>query len=380
MLALASYWAVRLAWADRLSVSPRLDDRLRAVRLAPLDATLYSRLAEKLEDEGGDPLPSLQAAVRLDPENPEWRMRLAQRAELAGDLPLAERSLLEAAQLSRQYQPKFLLAGYYLRRGNADLCKRWSQAALAIAPGDVTPVLNLLSNLWDAQAIASLGLAEPRPIARRILAFLASRGQTVESQGLARRLAETSTDEDLPALLDYINQLLAEGHGRDAAEIWNVLCMRRRLPYEPLDVAGGRSLTNGDFRHTPLRSGFDWRVEDPRGVHVAGFAGSLRATFSGDQGDGCVLIWQYVALEPGVRYRLRHVVRAEDTASAAGLRWYLFDSQDGRAWQPVEADLAQGFRAPGEEARLVLMYQRASGSTRLNGEVSLSGLRLEREP
>ena len=380
MLAVAAYWAVRLAWADHLSAGPRVEDRRRAVLLAPLDATFYSRLAEKLGEEGGNPLPGLEAAARLDPDNPEWRTRLGQQAELAGDLGIAEGSLAAAARLSRQYQPKYLLAGYYLRRGNADLCIRWSQAALAVAPGDVTPVLNLLANLWDGQTMAADGIREPRTVARQILTFLARRGQTAAAGSLAQHLAETATDEDLPVLLDYTNQLLDQGHGLDAARIWNLLCARRRLPYSPLDVAGGRSLTNADFRRFPLGSGFDWRVENGSGVHVGGFDGALRATFSGDQADDCVLMWQYVLLEPGGRYRLRQEVRTDDPASAAGLRWRLFYRRNGPGWDALDSDLGQGFRAPGEVGKLTLMYRRASGSTRLTGDVSLTGLRLEREP
>jgi tetratricopeptide (TPR) repeat protein len=380
VLALAAYWAARLAWADRLSRSPGLEDRRRAVALAPLDATLYSRLAEKLEETGGDSLASLEAAAALDPDNPQWRMSVGQRAELAGDLALAERSLLAAARLSRLYQPKYLLAGYYFRRGNTDLCIRWSQAALEIAPGDVTPVLNLLGHLLDPQAMAAEGLRQPPAVARQFLAFLAVRGPTAAAGRLARRLAQTGTDEDLPALLAYSNQLLEEGHGLEAVELWNALCERHLLPYQRLDVTGGRALTNADFQRSPIGSGFDWHAEGARGLRPLGFDGALRATFSGDQADGCVLIWEYVPLEPGAGYRLRQEVHAENSASAAGLVWRLFYPKSAAVWAPLEADLSQGFRAPAEVARLALLYRRIPGTTRLTGDVSVTGLRLDREP
>jgi tetratricopeptide (TPR) repeat protein len=380
VLALAAYGAARLAWADRLSRSPRLEDRHRAVLLAPLDATLYSRLAEKLEETGGDSLASLEAAAALDPDNPQWRMRLGQRAELAGDLALAERSLLAAARLSRLYQPKYLLAGYYFRRGNADLCIQWSKAAFEIAPGDVTPVLNLLGRLLDPQAMATEGLRQPPAVARQFLTFLAVQGQTAAAGRLARRLAQTGTDEDLRALLAYSNQLLEAGHGLDAVELWNALCERHLLPYQPLNVTGGRSLTNPDFQRSPLGTGFDWHADGASGLRSVSFDGALRATFSGGQADGCVVTWEYVPLVPGARYRLRQEVRAEDSASAAGLVWRLFYRQSGPVWAPLEADLSQGFRAPAEVVRLALLYRRIPGSTRLTGDVAVTGLRLDREP
>ncbi len=380
VLVLAAYWTVRLAWAERLSASSRLEDRRRAVCLAPLDATFYNRLAEKLEETGSDPLPSLQAAVAADPQNPQWRMSLAQQAELAGDLTAAEQNLLAAARLSRLYQPRYLLAGYYFRRGNADLCIRWSKAALAIAPGNVTPVLNLLGRLLDPPALAAEGLLQPPAIARQFLSFLASQGQPAAAAGLALRLAETGTGQDLPALLGYANQLLAEGDAQDPVELWNALCTRRLLPYDRLDAGGGRPLTNADFRHLPIASGFDWHAEGAGGLSQVRFEGVLRGTFSGDQADDCVVVWQYVPLQPGARYRLLQNLHADDPASAAGLAWRLFYPRGGPVWVPLPGDLTQGFRAPAEVARLALMYRRVPGSTRLTGDFSITGLRLERDP
>jgi hypothetical protein len=336
-------------------------------------------LAEQLEETGGDSLASLRAAVALDPDNPQWRMSLGQRAELAGDSALAESSLLAAARLSRLYQPKYLLAGYYFRRGNADLCIRWSHAALEIAPGDVTPVLDLLGRLLDPLAMASDGLRQPPAVARQFLAFLAGRGQMAAGGSLARGLARTATAEDLPALLAFCDQWLAEGHGLDTAELWNTLCERHVLPYPPLDVTGGRSLTNADFQRVPIANGFDWHAEGAPGLRSVAFDGSLRATFSGDQKDDCVVIWEYVPLQPGAHYRLHQDVRAEDAASAAGLVWRLFCPTNGPVWAPVDMDLSLGFRAPAEVGRLTLLYRRAPGSTRLTGDVSVTGLRLDRE-
>ncbi len=369
-----------MAWADRLSASPNLEDRRRAVRLAPLDATLYSRLAEKLQETGGDSLPSLQAAVALDPQNPQWRMSLAQQAEIAGDFPLAEQSLLAATRLSRLFQPKYLLAGYYFRRGNADLCIRWSKAALAIAPGDVSPVLNLLGRLLDAAAMAAEGLRQPPPVARQFLTYLVQQGQSAAAGELARNLAHTCPAADVWAVLGYLNQVLAAGHVADAVEVWNTLCIRRLMPYQPLDAASGQSLTNADFQRAPLAAGFDWHAVGARGLSAVRFEGALRATFSGDQPDDSVVVWQYVPLQPGAGYRLRQVLAAENSSSSSGLQWRLFYPRNAPVWEPLQADLSQGFRAPAAVARLVLMYRRPAGTSRLTGGFSVTGLHLDRVP
>ena len=379
-LVLAAYWTARLAWADHLSRSSEVEDRRRAVSLVPADATLDIRLAEALEDAGADPLPSLQAAVRLDPDNPEWRMALAQRAEWAGDFALAEHSLLEAARRSRLYQPKYLLAGYYFRRGNADQCLGWSQEALNAAPGDVTPVLACMGRLLDVSAMAAYGMRQRFPIARQFLTYLVGQKADDAAAPLGRRLARTGAIEDLPAVLAYANQLLADGRARDAAEIWNVLCRRRLLPYQPLDPASGQLLTNGDFQFPPLAGGFDWHAEGAPGIRSVVFEGGLRASFSGLQPDDCVVAWQYVALAMGGRYRLSVEMEAEDAAAAHGLTWRIFYPRGQAAWGPLDADLTQGFRAPAEAVRLALIYRRPIGVRRLSGEILVSRLRLEREP
>ena len=53
-------------------------DRERAVGVAR-GASLYERLADKIEETGGDPLPALLHAAELDPANAEYRMRVGCR-------------------------------------------------------------------------------------------------------------------------------------------------------------------------------------------------------------------------------------------------------------------------------------------------------------
>src|SRR6266568_6372502 len=88
LLAVSSYCAVRLAWADRLSRSPDPAVRQRALAFAPAIAPFPERVAERREDLLLDSLPYRQRAAELDPENADRLMQLAMRAELAGDYPL----------------------------------------------------------------------------------------------------------------------------------------------------------------------------------------------------------------------------------------------------------------------------------------------------
>jgi hypothetical protein len=98
-----TYWSLRIAWADHLSYSPDLTDRQHATRLAPAIAVFSERIADKQQELDANTVPDLERAVSLDPENPDLLMHLGLRAELAGNLALAEQSLLAAACRSRIY-------------------------------------------------------------------------------------------------------------------------------------------------------------------------------------------------------------------------------------------------------------------------------------
>ena len=158
----------------------------------------------------------------------------------------------------------------------------------------------------------------------------------------------------------------------EAAEIWNALCRRRLLAVEPLDPAGGRLVTNGDFLHPPSGRGFDWRLIGQTGVSAVAEGGELRVGFTGRQAERCAIAWQYVPTAPGTRYRLRWEVRAGDEA-ARGIAWDVSD-----AGMQVESARSLVFVAAKDPARIVLIYQRPPGSARLEDTVRIAHVRLER--
>ena len=384
-LGLGTYWAVRLAWADHLSRSQDLTAREQGVRLFPA-ATLYGRLAEKREEWGGDPVPDLERAAALEPENAEWRVRLGLRAELWGDLALAETSYLAAARLSRLYQPRYLLAQYYFRRQNADGFHAWSRAAFLTAYGDVTPLLDLCRRLEpDGEWLAGQAPGERPEIAAQILLFLAGHQPSGAARGLALRLTAEAKPEHLPALLEYINRCVAAGDGGSATRVWNALCMRALLPDRPLDAREGESLTNGNFQHAPSGMGFDWRMERAPWVGFAYSAAGLRVTLSGDQPESCLLASEFVPVAPGRRYRLRLSRLPAGTPSVDGLAWVVYDVSGKALATAPGADGWLTFESPDgsrpiEILRLGLRYERPLGATRLAGSFTIAGVQLEPAP
>jgi hypothetical protein len=373
-LAVSSYWALRLAWADHLSDGAELIGRERAVQLAPAAAMFSERLAGRRDELGGDGLPDWRRAAALDPENPERRMRLGVRAELAGDYPLAERSLLAAAARSRLYQARYLLAQYYFRRQNAARFWPWARAALEASWGDAAPVFELGWRMRPDAAWLSANLVPPRrEIVRQYLAYLTNRQRWGAAAAEARKLLPTAGSADLDYLLAYGEARLSRGDAGEAAEIWNALCRRRLLALEPLDPAAGRLVTNGDFLQAPSDRGFDWRLVGQTGVTAAADNGELRVGFTGRQPERCPIAWQYVPTSPGTRYRLRWEARAGLGEPARGIAWAVSDAE-----LLTESAHSQEFLAAKDLTRICLIYQRPLGSARLEDTVWIGHVRMER--
>ena len=310
LLAVSSYWAARLAWADHLSRSGRLADRERAVRLAPALAYLHDRLADRREELGLDPLPALRRAAELDPETAARWERIGQQAELADDLATAGHALLTAAARSRLCRPRYLLAQYHFRRGAGAAFWRWSREALQMAPGDIAPLLDLC---WRARP-------DPEWLTREIVP---------REPEKRRRWTKF--------LLDRVDEKLEADDARPALEIWNLLLRERLLPGSP-------------------GAGFDWRVQQIRGVLVTPGGDALRLSFSGKQPERCLLVWRYAPAKRGERYRV------QCRGGAAGIEWQVEPSPGG------------------ELAKVRLIYQRAAGSARLEDVVTLSACRVEPAP
>jgi hypothetical protein len=342
--------------------------------LAPPLAPFAERLAALREQEGSDPLPALQRALSLDPESPDRLMRLGQSAELAGDYPQAERNLLAAAARSRLYQPKYLLAQYYFRRQNEAPFWKWARAALEVSPGDSEALFELCWRTRPDGEWLNRNVIPPRhEVRREYLTYLTDRRHDFEAASAANALAAVAETGDVESLVRYCETSLARGIARRPSDVWNTLCRRGLLPGPPSDPSHNQFLTNGGFQHPPSSAGLDWRLASQPGVAFNPTDGSLRVTFSGHQPEQCPLAWQFVSLEPGARYRLLCDVRAPGDAKAAGIDAELLD-----ATTQVDGAGSRTFIATRELGRVFLIYRRPSGSVRLEGTISIAGVRLER--
>jgi len=377
-LCLAAYWSARLAYADLLYRRDTLEDTRRAVRLDPANARYLAWLAELEEHEGQDPAPTLTRAARLDPRDSAVHIRLGLLAEQRGDFSGAERELLAAATLDRQFDPRATLAHYYFRRGDAPHFWRSVRDAFAVSYGDLTPLFDLCWRMTTQPEIVRAALPSDGSLTGRYLSFLLATGRLEAAAAIAPEFARHSAAPDLTFLLAACDRFLEREYLPAALSTWNALC-GRLLPYPTLAPAQGLSLTNSGFVSDPVLHGFDWRIPVNPEISVtrADSPPALRIALSSRQPENCELLAQYAPLAPHRRYRFRFHYRTDGAPHQSGLHWLILAAD--AAIPASAADTVASFVfVSGESAlaRLALVYRRPAGSPRLEGSITLRELAL----
>ncbi|MCL6544589.1 MAG: hypothetical protein K6T61_05140 [Bryobacteraceae bacterium] len=389
ILCLATIWTIRLAYADRLFSIGTLEAVEKARRLAPGKAEFFVR---KAEGEASSPI---TRAVELNPYYARGWIELALEAELAGQPAQAERLLLEAFRRDRSYLPRWTLANFYFRAGSREQFWLWARRAAEMAPYDQSALFELCWRMsGDAAEILAKAIPGDPAILSQYLNYLLRTQRLEAARSAAEALARLAGPPQRAAVLLACDRLLAAGRVREAADLWNLLASRSLVPYPPLSAEQGSLVTNGDFGQALVQGGFDWRIPRVNGVAVRGPGRppGLTLDFSGAQPQSCELASQALLVEGGLRYSVRYSYRTRGIGPGTGLRWAIGPLAGG-GWWTQGADLSheewaeQGFEflaPPGQQgARLVLVYERALGTTRIEGTLELRRIELrpvERRP
>ena len=338
----------------------------------------------------------MRAAIGVSPSDDSLRLRLGLRAEAEGKFAEAERELLHAAQLSRKYAPRWTLANFYYRHGNAEQFWRWTREALAISYGDRRPLFDLCWSLNENPGeILESAIPARRAVQLDFAAYIFDKGD-VSSEALLVDLARNAEKSESGYFLHHVNRLLEGWRFPTGLTIWNSLCSRGLIPYAALKPGEARVLTNGRFSEPSLGQGFDWRIPEVPGV----FTSPIRAQgakvqgwnvwLTGAQPEQCELLSQFVPIEPGntLRVNLRYWLRPPPSglrSGRTGIFWAIVDKnrkQIAGAELIASGDVREDSFASllgGSEmgARLILHYQRPAGSPRMETEIRLQAVSIE---
>ena len=243
-------------------------------------------------------------AARLSPRDASLKMRLGLWLEESGRSGEGEQALLEAAKLSRKYEPRWTLAGFYFRQNKTEPFWFWAREAAAVAYRDPEPLFDLAWTLEpDGAAIRSRLALDARPaIWRAWVLHAARRGHF----------------DELAAILDRVS-------GIDPQPIADAL------------LAGGRvqALTRLNGHRA-----FDWQAIPQEGVRFENGQG-FTLPFDGRQPAECDVATRILP------------------APLAQTAWPIEGAADGLSWR------TEPFGRDG--ARVTLHYRRPVGETRVAG-------------
>jgi hypothetical protein len=386
VFAVAAYWTIRVAYSDWVFRDYNAKSMRRAIQLTPGNPQLYR---DWPDIEPGKTVEALEKAVDLDPLNSAMWVALSQALEERKDLGRAEACLLRAVDLDRTFATRRLLAEYYYRRAEARKFWPAAKAALATSRGDITELFRECSEMTSDNGTILDALPRRTDVLRRYLEYALAENRMEVAEAVAARVLAEADRQSTGALLGYCDRLLGMGRGREALAIWNGLSERKLIPHPALSPEEGRSLTNGNFAEGDLDAGFDWRMRAPGGVRIDRFEGpgAVRIRFSGKQPETCEILSQYVPLMPKRDYILTVRYRPAGIESESGLYCRVLGAtgQDllSRAGAlpggpEGEAERTFRFRSADETApaRLVFGYERARGTMRIEGSVTLRGFAL----
>ncbi len=310
----------RFAYAGYLARRDSPPDLARAARLVR-SAEYAQRLAELDPDCARG---ALEHAIAWNPQSSAARIALGLEEERSGDLASAERDLLAAADLDRQYLPAWTLTNFYFRHEDHDRFARWANRAGELCPGDLQPLLILCDRIAPGNATA---LLPPRKIfVRAYLDLLIAHSRWQDARAAARKLSGDGDPEDARRLAALTTRLIDARQFEEAIEVWH-----------DLDPAGEPPV-NGDFRRAPTGGGFDWRTPPADGIDASWTSGELTFRFTGHQPDACVLLEQPIPLDRG-RYTLEfdYEVQFEDRSLTRVALFPTLNPQPGRARQQAES-------------------------------------------
>ena len=353
VFAIASAYSIRLAMADAAFRGQTPGAVERAVALLPDRAGYLLFRALQLDYDGADSTALLERAARLNPVSSTPRIRLGLAAETRGDDKGAEKWLLDAARVDRQFEPRWTLANFYFRRERKDDFWKWMRAALDVSYGDRSLAFDLCWRMTqDGNDILTRAIPPQHDVLAAYLSYVLD--QRHDAAGpVALKLAGMRNRSDVAQLEAACDLLLASGNIGDARELW-----------KQLGHAQTGLIANGNFESEPRGHGFDWRFAPTPGVTGIPLRGAYRILLSGKQPESCELLRQFVVLEPGKRYSLRWEMQTRGFASPTGLTWNVSAAQMERA-DGID------FVAATALTPITLRYQRPTGQARAEGSIEI---------
>lgn len=333
VVATASRFWLAGQWATSYEPEP-----LRAaIELDPGNADYYYRLGhffhlDFTRRDLDQAILFYRRATEIDPRSAEYWTALADTYELVGDVEAAEQAY-EKAVHSYPISPAVAWAhgNFHLRRGELAVAFREFRRALSVDPSLARSAFRLC---WGATADTELILREAipadPPLLLTALNYLISLNRLPAAERVWLRLVDLGQRLPLQQTFRYVDALIRAGRTEAAQTAWRE-ALQLGAPTR-LVLGQGPAITNGDFEQDLVNGGLGWRYRPAPGATMAYDSAvqhtgsrSLRLTFDGTQDLDFQHLWQYVPVEPGMRYQFEAFLKTEDLSTRSGVRFRIFD-------------------------------------------------------
>lgn len=345
-------WIVRVNIAEQSARRPTVENLQRAVRLDPGNPTYALRLGRLHQYSMADMDPEraqyyFRRAAQLSPYDAQPWLNLAAALEFQGQAPEAEKCLKRADFLAPNIASvQWTIGNFFLLHGNVEAAFRHFQAVLA---GSRRYNPQLFSIAWKASDDGDFILE--RLIPHRLqtefeyLYFLISQQRFPEAFKVWQRIA-TGAETFLPRRTSgYIDSLVKAGRPAEAFAVWSDL-RNRGLIKSTYGASKGNLLGNGDFEEDILNMGFDWRIIPRQGVYAGidriiyrSASSALLVHFAGKDNLDYRHVSQLVKVMPGRPYRLRGYFRTEGLTADSGPHLRVQDRYDPGALSKLSEEM-----------------------------------------
>ena len=352
VLAVLIVWVGRGCVADILSKMPTAGNLERAVKLDPGNAEFPMRLGSLYEYspvdmQVGKAEEEFRRAAHLDPYDPQTWLDLAAALQFQGRTEEAEacrrRVDLMAPKIPAYQWP---LANFYLLQGNTQEALRHFKVVLA---GTSQYDTNVFTLAWKATDDAGKILQELIPERAQTefnyLNFLLSQHRLDDAEPVWKRIIDGSEEFSPKDASPYIDTLIARHKPEEAYQVWTDLQMRG-LIRSSSTLSGPNLVFDGDFEDEFLNFGFAWRIIPLEGVYAGVDSStfhspshSLMVQFSGKDNLQFEHVYQYVKVASGQAYHLQALMKTEGITTDSGPRLEVYDAYDPKVLDKLTDDL-----------------------------------------
>jgi cytochrome c-type biogenesis protein CcmH/NrfG len=326
--------------AERAAASEPPGGLVRALALEPENARYWHQQGlfyqyDFAQADLAKAIASFQRATELNPHDANFWLDLAAAYEVAGQTEAAREAFRRAQSvypISADVGWKY--GNFLLRQGELAAALAEIRRAVETDPRLARLAVRLV---WRATGDAERLLAEALPPRRdsylAALELFLGQGETEAALAAWQRLLALGQTVPLPPALPLVEALMRADRIRQAHEVW--VQALAASGEDPEGTARRRLVWNGGFERTLVNGGFGWRVLPVPGAQTEPDTNvyrsaprSLRIRFDGTTNVAFQHVSQFVAVEPGRRYRFEAYLRTEGISTDSGVRFWISDPRD----------------------------------------------------